>query len=425
MSDEHHELWAPKVQGLPPDEVAAAAREGLAREWERLWELPLDFYHEKFRAAGLGPGEVPPLDAIPRTVKGELRADQAAHPPFGRYRSLSIDEALRIGSSTGTTGSPTLIFYGPRDLEAHIEAGARNLWRYGMRPGERFTHSWPQGMYPTAVSGGQTYLRTNLLEISVGPPFSPEAALEHLEMWKLLEPHGFMMTSSQHATYEQVAAEQGIDFAGMLDGARVAFLEPSCQFEGPRRRIEEAYGFRMHNLGGASEVPGFSVSDCRFHTGLHARGDMARVQACDPETGREVPDGERGTLVISTFGIDAFVMRYDVEDIVTVDTGTCPCGETGPRYTYLGRRGDAVEIDGRLVLPIDVQRATFDAFGTPEFQLVPDAPPDVLRLRIEAEGSADDIAAHVSEELGVAVEAEAVPPGTLPRSAFKPRRVAR
>jgi phenylacetate-CoA ligase len=419
-------LWDAEVQGRDPAEVERSAREGLRREWERVWEVPVQYYRELYEAARLGPDELPPLDEIPRTDKPALRADEAAHPPFGTHRVIGLEQAVRLGSSTGTTGAPTMIFYGPTDLEVAGTVGVRNMWRHGVRAGDRFTHSWPQGLYPTNVTGGRSYLTLGALEIAMGPPFTVDVAAEHLRLWQLLRPTAFMMTGSQLRTYEEAAAATDIDLGALLDGSILVFLEAACQFERPRQRVEAAYGVRIRNTGGASEIPGFATTDCPAHTGLHVAGDHFVVQACDPETGREVPDGERGTLVVSAFGIDALFLRYDVQDIVVVSRGTCECGETGPRYTLLGRRPDAVHIDGRMLLPLDVQLALDDIEieGAPEFQLVPGDAPQ-LQLRVEGDdGGGKRLAGALQEALGVPADVETVPVGSLPRSSFKPRRVA-
>ena len=217
--------------------------------------------------------------------------------------------------------------------------------------------------------------------------------------------------------------EHDVDLPALMDGGILVFLEASCQFPEPRKRVESAFGVRLRNTGGASEVPGFATTDCSYHTGLHVAGDHFIIQACDPSTGRAVPDGERGSLCVSAFGIDAQVVRYDVADIVTVSRGACPCGETGPRYTLLGRGADAVHVDDRLFLPLDVQFA-LEAVGSPEFQLRVDPNGRSLRIVVEADGSSGAIAGAVGDFLGVPVDVETVAPGTLPRSSFKPRRVA-
>jgi phenylacetate-CoA ligase len=414
------ELFESEVQALPPAVVAERAEAGLRETWARIWEL--DFYRERYTEAGLSATELPPLEEIPRTTKPDHRADEAAHPPFGRHRSVVLEAARRIGVSTGTTGTPTFIFYGDRDLDAMVRVSKRNNWRLGLRAGDRFTHSWPQYLYPTSAHGGRPYLELGVTEIPVGPPFSSESAAEHLRVWEKLRPTGFMMTASQFQTYERVGDEIGIDFAALLEGHLLVYLDLACQFEAPRRRIEDAYGVRLHNLSGASEVPAFSVNDSRFHCGLQAAGDHVVIEVVDPATGRAVPDGERGHLVVSTFGLDTCHLRYDLEDVVVRTTEPDPTGETGPRYRLVGRGADAVRVDGRSVFPLDVQLA-LDDLGAPEFQLVPEDG-RVLGLRVEEEGSGATIGGVLEERLGISVRVEAVTPGTLPRAAFKPRRLA-
>jgi phenylacetate-CoA ligase len=419
--DQDRELWDPDCQARQEAAVAAAVADGLAAEWDRVWDVPVPFYRDRFEAAGFGRAEMPPFAEIPRTAKPDHRADEAAHPPFGRHRAVTLERARRLGVSSGTTGKPTFIFYGARDLDAMVRVGTRNNWRLGLRPGMRFTHSWPQYLYPTAAHGGKPYLELGVVEIAVGPPFSPEAAAEHLRLWEVLAPDGFMMTGSQLRTYEEAGAGIGVDFAALIEGKVLVYLDAACQFDEPRRRMEAAYGVRLHNLSGASEVPAFSVNDCRHHTGFHAAGDHVVIEVCDPVTGVPVPDGQRGTLVVSTYGLDALYLRYDVEDYAVRASGPCPCGETGPRYVLLGRAADAVTVAGRTLLPLDVQLALDDQ-GAPEFQLVP-GDETRLRVRVESEGAGDPTAV-LSERLDVPVEVEALAPGTLPRAAFKPRRVA-
>jgi phenylacetate-CoA ligase len=418
--DSDRELWDPAVQARDDAAVAAQVVDGLAAEWDRIWDIP--FYRQRYEATGLSRSEVPPLGEIPCTTKADHRADEAAHPPFGRHRAVTLESARRLGVSSGTTGAPTFIFYGTRDLDAMVRIGTRNNWRLGLRPGMRFTHSWPQYLYPTAAHGGKPYLELGVVEIAVGPPFSPDAAAEHLRLWEVLRPDGFMMTGSQLRTYEEAGSEIGIDFGNLVEGALLVYLDAACQFEAPRRRMEDAYGVRLHNLSGASEVPAFSVNDCRHHTGFHAAGDHVVIEVCDPTTGQPVADGERGTLVVSTIGLDACYLRYDVEDFAVRNAGPCPCGETGPRYVLLGRAADAVTVAANTILPLDVQLALDDQ-GAPEFQLVP-GDDTRLRARIETTTGPEAAAALLTERLGVPVEVEALAPGTLPRAAFKPRRVA-
>jgi phenylacetate-CoA ligase len=420
-TDQDRELWDASVQSVPPDQLAARAEQALAQEWQRVWSADLPFYQNHYRAAGLDKTATPSLSEIPSITKDHLRQNEADQPPFGTHRSVRLEDALRIGMSTGTTGKPWFVFFSKHDLDEMLKIRIPYLWRVGLRPGGRFAHSWPSGLYPSAVLGGRDYAALEILEIPTGPPFSDDVAVEHVRLWQLLRPTGYMLTGSQLQTYDRVARTMGIDLAEVMAGATLLLSEAACQFEAPRIRIEQGFGVRLHNLSGASELPGFTSTDCRFHTGLHVSANHHVVQVVNPDTGLEVPDGERGRLVVSAFGLDAFALRYDLEDIVTKSTEPCPCGETGPRYTFWGRGADAALVEGRRILPMDVQLA-LDSLGSPEFKMVPGAS-DVLRLSVESQKSAGDVAALLSENLGVRSEVTVVEVGSMPRATFKPRRV--
>jgi phenylacetate-CoA ligase len=417
-----HEPLEPDVQGLDEAEIVRRAAEGVAGEWARVWDVPVPFYRDRFEAAGLRRDSLPDLDGIPRTTKNDIRADEAVNPPFGTHRTLSLDEAWAIARTGGTSGAPVLLFYGERDLAAHQTQVARNAWRHGVlgRGRVRLSSSWPQGLYASGVLAPSP--DGSVVPLPMGLPMTADQALEHLQAWLLLRPGAFLMSGSQLQIYQAVADEHGIDLHALLDGAVLVFSEAGCQFEAPRQRIEREYNVRIHNVGGCSDIPGFATSDCRFHTGLHIPNDRYVVQVCDRETGEALPLGERGTMVITAFGLDALCIRYDLEDIVSLSPGPCPCGETGVRYTWWGRVADVAEISGRQVLPLDVQLA-LEPHGAPEFVLSPGRA-DVLRLKVEIDGDGSDLSELVSKELDVPVAIEPVTPGSLPRSSFKVRRTS-
>jgi phenylacetate-CoA ligase len=317
------------------------------------------------------------------------------------------------------------ILFGPRDLEVAIELQARSIWSFPLRPGDRFTHAWPGGLYVSSTTTGFYYVKTGVLELPMGPPVTPEVAVEHVQLWQTLRPDGFLLSLSQWEIYQKAAAACGVDFHDIVGGKTVALFDVAFQFDGPRRRVEAEYGITIRNMGGVSEVPGFGSTDCEYRGGLHVPGDFMTVQACDPVTGRGLPDGERGHLVLTTFGFDAFLLRYDVEDIVTVENGPCPCGHTGTRFRVLGRAADVALVDGRRILPVDVQVA-LDPHGSPEFQVLLGQSDSALHLKLEAVSAAKaaELGELLAAELGVPVAVEWAEDGSLPRSVFKPSRVA-
>lgn len=423
--DVNRPFWNMTAQTLAPADITARARDGLAAEWSRIWSLPVAYYRDKCAAAGLDGSVVPPLDDIPRTTKNDLRANEAQFPPFGTHRTVSLAEAVRIGGTTGTSGRLVYIMFGPRDLAAMIEGGARATWRYGLRPGDRISHSWPGGFYISSTSTGLFYVKAGMLEIPVGPPATPEVAQEHLRLWKELRPDGFMISGSQLNIYEAAAESLGMDLAEIFEGTKVGLFDLLYQFDSPRKMAEARYGMHIRNLGGAGEVPGFGNSDCDFRTGLHFPQDSVIVQVCDPVTGRQLPDGERGHLVITTFGLDCCFIRYDVEDIATMSHEPCPCGETGARFSILGRASELIRVGGKELLPVDLQLALHDV-GAPEFTVLlrGDGPADRVRIKLEtAPGRVGYYRDVLHERLGVDAEITPVPVNSLPRSSFKPRRI--
>ncbi len=416
------ELWDPSKQSMPAGDIARMQKDLLEREWQRVWEQPIPFYAAKYKAAGLGPGKIPPLDEIPLTRKDELRADDAAHPPFGTWRSVSLEQATAISASTGTTAKPMIYLRTLEDSAIAQAATARTWWRMKLRPGGRMAHAWPQGLYLPIGIFTLALRDFPAMEIAVGPPFSVDAAIEHLNVWKMLKPTAYQTTGSQLQLYEAAAAKIGIDLADLFQGTSMAIIEATCQFEGPRRRFEERYGVQIFNISGASELAAGSLSDCRFHTGFHVHSDFQIAQVCDPKTGKELKDGERGHLVWTSLGASGFWMRYDVEDVVEKVPGTCPCGETGARYRLFGRSSDIFRTGDRSLFPLDIQLA-LDEHGAPEFAMMKsDTNDGILRLKLETDGSVARFVEILQSTLGVKVQIEPVSPGSLPRSTFKPKR---
>lgn len=422
--DSDRELWDPAAEALAADDRAARVQEGLARQWRRVWEQPIPFYREKFAAAGLTDGDMPNLDDIPLTRKDELRRNEAEQPPFGSHRSVGLEQAARVARSTGTTGKPWNIFYTEADLRRYLVISAEHSWRTGLRPGRKFAHSWPGYLYPTGVLGGRQYLDMGVLEIPMGIPFSPQDAEQHVLVMQELGFDCLMCTYSQLQIYDQAANSLGIELPNLLEGKTLVVPEAMLQFEGPRRRVQSLYGFgEIHNVSGASEAPGLVTSDSRRHSGLVVPSNHYHIQACDPVTGKEVANGQPGTLVINSFDMDALWLRYDLEDTVVILDEPCPSGSTCQRYRYLGRMADAATVQGRKVLPLEVQIA-LDEFDGPEFVMAA-GEQDQLRLQVEAAGRGADIRDKLQAEFSLPVELVEVEAGSLPRAAFKPRRIVK
>jgi phenylacetate-CoA ligase len=175
-------------------------------------------------------------------------------------------------------------------------------------------------------------------------------------------------------------------------------------------------------------------SACDQRDGAHLAEDLAIVEVIDRRTGRALGHGERGNLVVTVLEKDNFLLRYDLEDVVRLNTAPCPCGETHRRLFYEGRVRDVTPVEGRPILPIDVALVLYEfpEVSTPsaEYQIVrPSEPRPELHVRcehgpgVDADRIARRIGERIRDRLGVAARLELVPRGELPRFAYKAARV--
>jgi len=405
-------LWNPEVQTMPRDRLFALQEERLREAVARAAELP--FWMAKLDSAGLAPDDVKTTDdlsRVPRTIKDELRADQAANPPFGSYQRR--EGAVRIGTTTGTTGTPTLIVWTRRDLEVEHEGAARMFWRYGTRPGQLVVHSHPLGIY-----GGGAILSSALEAFGatvapVGAPSSDGDAEKTVRLFQTLRPDQYMMFDNTQLLYWEAAERLG--------------LKP-VEDLGMRPRMEHPVLQSAIGTAGA-ECFSFLGGGCMQFQGAHICEDYAVVECIDPVTGGPQPDQTRGHLVVTTIGRDNVMLRYDLEDVIRLNREPCACGETHMRMLWDGRAKDYVRVRGNDLLPVDVWVVLeeFPELKAPmlEFLLVRrPGNDDVLEIRIEGDASLrDPIASRLEEKLAVPARVEMQPRGSIPRPEFKPVRV--
>jgi phenylacetate-CoA ligase len=422
--DPDQRFWDPGVQTMPADQLHELREVRLREMVWRVFERPVPFFVRKLAEAGVtAPEDIRGLDdleRLPLTVKQDLRHSEAEHPPMGDYRFVDLHECIKLGTSTGTTGTPTVMLWTRRDQKVEYECAARNWWRSGIRPGMIVTHAHPAYLYGGGPLLSGAYEYYGCLNIWVPPPDTDELAEQGIRMWMRIKPDvpyvGFAL-----GRYFEVAAKLGLD--PMKDiGLRI----PSMPGAGGK-------GSPLATAG--AECFAFLGGPCDEHNGAHLADDHTCVQAVDPETGRQVPDGEWGNLVVTTFGRDNCLIRYDLEEACRIERTPCPCGETSARGWWGGRFKDLLSNQGRKFQVAEVQAAlaTVREVAEPSLEFVIVRPRDEhppLALRVEAgEGHGEDpavvrrLAAAVQERLGLEATIELVGRGSLPRSGYKVTRV--
>ena len=420
-----------ELETLTRPEIEALQLERLQKTVRHCMNSP--FYKKRFEENGLTPESIKSLDdlkKIPFTTKQDLRDNY----PFG-IASVPLEKAVRLHSSSGTTGNPTVILHTQKDLDEWANAVARCLHMVGLRPGDVFQNSSGYGMFTGGLGFQYGAERLGMLTV-------PAAAGNTKRQLKFITDFG---TTALHAIpsyvtrlYE-VMQEMGIDprrdtkLKTLVIGA-----EPHSEEQ--RRRIEEMMGVKAYNSFGMSEMCGPGVAfECQEQNGLHIWEDYYIVEIIDPETLEPVPEGEVGELVLTTINREAMpLLRYRTRDLTRILPGECPCGRHHVRLDRMkGRSDDMIILKGVNIFPIQIEtilmqfkeltsnylitletRDTNDEMIV-EVELDKLFTDDYTRLQVLTR----EITRLLKDEILVTPLVKLVPKGTLPQSDGKAVRV--
>ena len=321
-----------------------------------------EFYRERFKELGITPEDIRTLDDVKRlpfTTKDDLRE----HYPFG-LASVPLKDCVRLHSSSGTTGNPTVVLHTQRDLDEWAKAVARCLWMVGSRPDDVFQNSAGYGMFTAGLGFQYGAERVGMLTV-------PAAAGNTLRQIKFIRDFG---TTVLHAipSYAsrvfEVMREQGVD-PRRDTKLRVLCIGAEPHSEEQRQRIEQQLGVKAYNSYGISEMMGPGVAfECPEQNGLHIWEDYFIVEIIDPVTLEPVPDGQLGELVLTTINREGMpLLRYRTRDLTRILPGECPCGCHHKRLARLqGRSDDMMILKGVNIFPIQIEKILlgFKELGT-------------------------------------------------------------
>lgn len=247
----------------------------------------------------------------------------------------------------------------------------------------------------------------------------------------------FHTTPSYALYFADFLESRGIDPRKHLS-LRKGFVGAEPYTEETRRKIEKAFGIDVYNSYGLSEMNGPGVAfECECKQGMHLWEDNFLMEIVDPKTGEPVPDGKPGELVLTTLCREAMpILRYRTRDITSIVSEPCACGRTHRRIQRItGRSDDMLIVRGVNVYPQQIERVLM---GMPElgrnYLIVLDGL-DEMTIKVElAEAGFDGQVDHlvhlehsIVEKLRAEIltkpKVELVPPGSLPVSEGKAKRV--
>jgi phenylacetate-CoA ligase len=408
-----------------------------AHQWSRLQTLvraalPANrFLAEKWRAAGISrPDDLRGWDdfhRLPFTLKGELMADQAVHPPFGRNLSYPLDRFVRVHQTSGTTGPPLRWLDTQASWDWWLRCWGFVLAGAGLGPGDRIFFPFSFGLFVGFWAGFEGARALGALAI----PGGGQDTAQRLAAIETLGATALCCTPSYALHLAQAARERGMDLGRLGIRATVHAGEPGAGIPTVRARIEEAWGARAYDHAGMTEMGAYGF-ECAAQSGLHVNESEFIAEIVDPATGAPATAGE---LVLSNLGrLGSPVLRYRTGDRVRVDSSPCACGRTFLRLEggILGRVDDMLIVRGVNVFPGALEGIVRRFPSVDEFmiEVYRRNEMDEVRLLLEVDGSAGrELAGRVQEavrvELGIRVDTVPVPARSLPRWELKAKRLVR
>jgi phenylacetate-CoA ligase len=435
--------WFVRRETMPAAERERAIVERLRQVCRYAWDHA-PFYRRKWDEAGFHPSQLQSLEdfeeRVPVVGKADLRASQAAQPPFGDYLCVPDTEVFHVHGTSGTTGRPTAFGIGRADWRAIANAHARIMWGMGIRPGDMVCIAAIFSLYlgSWGALAGAERLRAKAFPFGAGAP----GMSARLAQWlALTKPAAFYGTPSYAIHLAEVAREEKLEPRDF--GLKCLFFsgEPGASVPGVKDRIEELYGASVCDCGSMAEMTPFMhlAGTAQTQPGMLCWQDLVYTEVCDPATLRRVPYGQRGTPVYTHLERSSQPMiRLLSGDLTLWTNDDNPCGRTYPRLPHgvFGRIDDMFTIRGKNIYPSEIDAALNQVAGyggEHRIVITRAAAMDELLLRVEPSeaihraGSAArerfraEAAHKLLTVLGVRAKVELVEPNTIVRTDFKAR----
>jgi phenylacetate-CoA ligase len=373
-------IWDRKTECMPREEIEQLQLERLQSTLNRVYRN-VAFYKKRFDRLKIGPDEiqsVQDLAQFPLTMKEDLRESY----PYGMF-ALPLREVVRIHSSSGVTGKPTVTGYTKNDLHHWSQLTARVLSAGGVTKDDVVQITFKYGLFTGAfgLHYGAELIGASVIPMSTGNTRKQALIMQDYKTTALVGTPSYALLLARYLEKEGINPQTLSLKRGLFGG------EP-CP-ESMRNEVQERLLIHATDNYGVSEVMGPGVSaECEHRNGLHLYEDHFIPEIIDPQTLKVLPPGGEGELVLTTLTKEAFpVVRYRTRDITSLDYSPCPCGRTLVRMKkVLGRSDDIIVIKGVKVFPSQVESILLEVEGVePRYQILVEQVEgaDTLELKVE------------------------------------------
>jgi len=309
------------------------------------------FYKERLTKTGIkSSGDIKSLGdlkRIPFTTKNDLRDGF----PYG-FLAIPLEDVVRLHSSSGTTGIPTVIYFSREDITRWADFMARCIYATGCTKNDVFQNMITYGLFTGGLGFHQGGEEVGMLVI-------PAGAGNTARQFKMMQDY---KTTVLHATpsfllhLETKMKEAGVKRESLFIKRAFAGAEPYS--EDTRKRIETLLNVDVYNSYGLSEMNGPGVAfECQCKDGLHIWEDGYIAEIVNPDTLEPVKEGETGELILTILCREATpILRYRTRDLTSFYTDPCACGRTHRKLRRItGRSDDMLIINGVNVFPSQIE----------------------------------------------------------------------
>lgn len=385
-----------------------------------------NYYGNMYKKLGIkGISSQEEFETLPFSSKADLRNAY----PLG-IQAVPDEEVVRIHSSSGTTGKPVIIPYTKKDVDDWATMFARCYETAGITNKDRIQITPGYGLWTAGIGFQAGCEKLGAMAVPMGPGNTDK----QLQMMMDLETTVITATSSYALLLAEEINKRDLKKKIHLKKGVIGSERWS---EKMRSYIRENLGIELYDIYGLTEIygPGIGIN-CSEQSGMHYWDDYLYIEIIDPKTGKPVPDGEEGEIVITTLVKEgAPLIRFRTHDISRIIPGQCNCGRTYPRLDVIkGRSDDMFKVHGVNMFPSQVEELLGLVDGvSSEYNINiahdEEKNKDIILVTVEAEGRVNFektggiIRNLFKSRIGVTPKITVVPIGTLPRSEKKAKRV--
>jgi phenylacetate-CoA ligase len=431
--------WNPKTETLDRGQIEALQLAKLRRQCE--WAAARSpWYRRRFAAEGFDPARLSSLDdlrRVPVLTRDEWMASQEAAPPYGEIPVIGGEQAIRVHTTSGTTGrGPLRALDSRKDWAWIAEMWCYGIWGCGARPADTAYIAFGYGSFIGFWGLHYAMEKVGVLNVPGGAQTTESRVLQIVDFGATV----VAATPTYAIRLAQEASRLGVDLPGSKVSRLILSGEAAGSIPQTKALIEELWGAKAYDTAGMTEIGTIMVFECAHQPGgTHIIEDHVLEEVLDPVTLDPVPYGESGERVVTSFGRGSIpLLRYRTGDLVCrVPASTCSCGRGFDIYQggILGRVDDMKVIRGTNVYPRAIEAIVREYPEIAEFQSVitHEGIRDEITLRLEMKPDwpgeswgqlADTVhrrLAHAHEGLNFRIER--ADEGTLPRFELKAKRM--